>query len=116
MGDEIELSTLIKRLRHEIETAWWEGRQSTIAFEVGPVEVEVNTQLEKDAKAEFGVKFLVVNAGGGGGLSTTDTQRIKLTLIPRDRRDPTKPLRIAGKLKEGEEVPKVGGSDDESPK
>jgi Trypsin-co-occurring domain 2 len=115
MGDEIELSTLIKRLRHEIETTWWEGQTSAIVFEVGSVEVEVNTQLQKDGKAEFGVKFLVVSAGGGGGLSTTDTQRIKLTLTPRDRRDPTQPLRIAGELKKGEGVPKSGGSDGESP-
>ena len=114
MGDDLELSTVIKRLRHEIETAWREGQESAIAFEVGPVEIEVNTQLQKDGKAEFGVKFLVVSAGGGGGLSTTDTQRIKLTLTPRDRRDPTQPLRIAGTLKAGEGVPGIGVSDDES--
>ena len=115
MGDEIELSTLIKRLRHEIETAWREGQTSAVAFEVGPVEVEVNTQVQKDGKAEFGVKVLVVTVGGGAGLSTTDTQRIKLTLTPRDRRDPTQPLRISGKLKAGEEVPESEGSEQKSP-
>jgi hypothetical protein len=105
MSEGIELSTLIKRLRHEIEISWWEGQNSAVAFEVGPVEVEVNTQLQKDGKAEFGVRFYVVSAGAGGAVSSTDTQRIRLTLTPRDRRDPTRPLRIAGKVKDNEEVP-----------
>jgi hypothetical protein len=111
MSDQIELSTLIKRLRHEIETAWLEGQHSAVGFEVGPVEVEVNTQLQKDGNAEFGVRFLVVSVGGGGKLSTTDTQRIKLILTPRDRRDPTQPLRIAGTVEDDEEVPRAQGSD-----
>src|SRR5262245_12302640 len=96
MSDRLELSTLIQGLRAELARSWQEGERSAIGFEVGPVDVEVTVQAERSADVRAGIRFWVAEAGAGGSRTSTDTQRILLTLTPRDKRDPSQPLRIAG--------------------
>lgn len=96
VSDRIELAKLIQSLREELATAWHQGQQSSIGFEAGPVELEVTVQAEKTGEVKGGVRFWVVEAGASGALTDAETQRVKLTMIPRDRSDPSKALLIDG--------------------
>jgi hypothetical protein len=94
--NRLELAALIRGLRAEIAQAWQEGQSSEIGFEAGPAEIEVTVHAEKSATAKGGVKFWVVTADAGGSLARGTTQRVKLSLTPRDRGNPSRPLYIAG--------------------
>lgn len=97
MADRIELSDLLSSLRAEINRSWGQGQYDVVGFEAGPVDVEVTTEIEVvQFKGKVQAKFWVLEAGVEAGRTRTTTQRIKLSLIPRDRRDPTRPLLIAG--------------------
>jgi len=108
-GDGIDLTKVIQQLRHDIEKTWWEGQQSAVAMEVGPVELEVTVAVEKDADAKLGVKFYVLDASAGAKGAMTNTQRIKIVLTPRDRRSPTGPLLIGAVADEGDNIPTLSG-------
>jgi hypothetical protein len=103
----IDLTTVIQQLRYDIERTWWHGQNSGVAMEVGPIELEVTVQVAKDKKAKLGVKFYVVDASVGGDGSATNTQRIKLTLTPRSKLDPTVPLLIAATADATDDLPAV---------
>jgi NTP-dependent ternary system trypsin peptidase co-occuring protein len=107
--DGIDLSKVIQQLRYDIEKTWWEGQQSAVAMEVGPVELEVSVAVEQNADAKLGVKFYVINASSGIKGTATDTQRIKIVLTPRDRRSPTGPLLIGATAEEDDDIPTVSG-------
>jgi Trypsin-co-occurring domain 2 len=96
MAEGFELAEYIQRLRDELVTAWLRGRQSPVGFEVGPVELELSINAERTAEAKGGVRFWVVDAGVGGNATAGSAQRVKLSLSPRDRTDPTRPLFIRG--------------------
>jgi len=99
----------MQQLRHDTEKTWWEGQQSAVAMEVGPVELEVTVAVEKDADAKLGVKFYVLDASAGAKGAMTNTQRIKIVLTPRDRRSPTGPLLIGAVADEGDNIPTLSG-------
>ena len=42
------------------------------------------------------MRFWVFEAGASGARTHAETQRVKLTMIPRDRSDPSKALLIDG--------------------
>jgi hypothetical protein len=96
MADGIELAAYIQSLRDELVTAWLHGRQSPVGFEVGPVELELSINAERTAEVKGGVRFWVVDVGLGGNVTTQSGQRVKLSLVPRDRTDPCRPLFIRG--------------------
>ena len=79
----LELSDVITSLRIELDTARREGAGEDLRFELGPVELEVSVAVQKDAGGNAKVKFWVVELGADGKVSSTATQRIKLTLNPR---------------------------------
>jgi hypothetical protein len=106
-GTGIDLTNVIQQLRYDIETTWWKGQTSGVAMEVGPIELEVTVQVEKSKDAHLGVKFYVVDASAGGDATTTNTQKIKLTLTPRDRRSPTGPLLISATASATDALPEV---------
>jgi len=108
--DGIDLTNVIQQLRYDIEKTWWEGQQSAVAMEVGPVELEVSVAVEKSGDAKLGVKFYVINASTGAKGSVTDTQRIKIVLTPRDRRSPTGPLLIGATAEQGDDFPTLPGT------
>lgn len=75
---EIELSQMIIEFRKTLETALKEGEGKAIQFLVNETELELNVKIVHDGKV--GVKFLVFE--GGGGVSTEQSQRIKVKLLP----------------------------------
>ena len=79
----IELAEVIADLRDELDAARRRGAGEDLRFELGPVELEVSVAVQKDAGGNAKVKFWVVELGAGGKVSSTATQRIKLTLNPR---------------------------------
>lgn len=79
----IELADVIANLRGELDAARRQGGREELQFELGPVELEVSVAVQKDAGGSAKVKFWVVELGADGKVSSTATQRIKLTLNPR---------------------------------
>ena len=43
VSSKIELADLVASLRSEIDRAWTEGADSKIAFEAGPIQIELST-------------------------------------------------------------------------
>ena len=79
----IELADVIADLRDELDAARRRGAGEDLRFELGPVELEVSVAVQKGADGNAKVKFWVVELGADGKVSSTATQRIKLTLNPR---------------------------------
>ena len=79
----IELADVIADLRGELDAARLRGAGEDLRFELGAVELEVSVAVQKDAGGGAKVKFWVVELGADGKVSSTATQRIKLTLNPR---------------------------------
>jgi hypothetical protein len=78
----IELSKVIAGLRDELDTARVQGSGEYLRFELGPIELEVSVAVEQTGEANAKVNFWVVELSADGKLSSTSTQRIKLTLQP----------------------------------
>jgi hypothetical protein len=78
----IELADVISELRAELERARLAADGSALRFGLGPVELEVTVALDREGKTGGKVKFWVAEVGAEGKLSSTSTQRIKLTLQP----------------------------------
>ncbi|GAA1994188.1 trypco2 family protein [Catenulispora subtropica] len=96
----IELASVIRDLRAELEAAVVAADGSALLFEVGPVELEVSVVVERSASAGAKARFWVVDAGTEGKTSSTGTQRVKLTLTPK-LRDGGSP-RVSGRSLPGE--------------
>jgi hypothetical protein len=114
--DRIELGDLVSSLRSEINKAWQEGQYDTVGFEAGAIEVELTTVVEVvQVHGKVSAKFWVLTAEAEAGRTRTNTQRITFSLTPRDRRDPSKPLVIAGHADEGEHWPETSPDEDQPP-
>ncbi|MFD0072158.1 trypco2 family protein [Streptomyces sp. NPDC127166] len=98
----VELSELIEQLRTELATSMRAGRDSDVQFELGPVELELEVAVEKEAKPGAKVRFYVMELGGEGRLASTNTQRIKLTLEARPAGEPGRRLMVSGEEAVGE--------------
>lgn len=79
----IELASVIRDLRDELETAVAVGGGEELRFELGPIELEVTVAVERSGGAGGKVRFWVVELGGELKTDATDTQWIKLTPTPR---------------------------------
>ncbi|RKN04616.1 trypco2 family protein [Streptomyces radicis] len=79
----IELAKVIEELRNELDAAITAGAGQAVRFEVGPIELEVEVVITREAGAGSKVRFWVVDAEGQGKVSRAATQRVKLTLEPR---------------------------------
>lgn len=102
VAGRIELSDLISSLRAEIDTAWAEGAGSNVAFEAGPIGIELTTEIEVvSVQGKVAAKFWVLTAEAGADHSRTNTQKVTFSITPRDRHDPAKPLLITGVAPEG---------------
>jgi len=78
----IELADVLSELRAELDRARLAAEGSALRFGLGPVELEVTVALSREGKAGGKVKFWVAEVNAEGKLSSTSTQRIKLTLNP----------------------------------
>lgn len=79
----IELASVIRDLRAELEQAVVAADGAALKFELGPIELEVSVAVERSAAVGAKAKFWVVEASGDGKVASTGTQRIKLTLTPK---------------------------------
>ncbi|MGW7529992.1 trypco2 family protein [Streptomyces sp. NPDC054783] len=82
-GQSVELSDVIKQLRQELKEAVSAGDGQDLRFELGPVELELTVAIEKAASTGAKVRFWVVDANMDGKVAAISTQRIHLTLEPR---------------------------------
>ncbi|MGW1838598.1 trypco2 family protein [Streptomyces sp. BBFR2] len=78
----IELSSVIKDLRDELERAVTAAEGETLRFELGTIELEVSVALERTGNAGAKVKFWVVETGAEATATATSTQRLTLALRP----------------------------------
>lgn len=79
----IELASVIRDLREELEQAVEAGEGQALRFELGPIELEVQVAVEHSGQDGGRVRFWVVELGRERTREATDTQRIKLVLTPR---------------------------------
>lgn len=80
--NKMPLAEFVAALREELEEARRLGAEQGLRFEVGPIELEMETIATREATAKAGVRFWVVEAGGEGTATSGTTTRLKLTLSP----------------------------------
>ncbi|MFG2864416.1 trypco2 family protein [Streptomyces sioyaensis] len=78
----IELASVIRDLREELEQAVVAAEGETLRFELGTIELELSVALERTGHAEAKVRFWVVESGADATVHATSTQLIKLALQP----------------------------------
>jgi hypothetical protein len=98
----VELAELIKQLRAELTDAMHAGEGADLRFEAGPVELELAVAVDKEARPGAKVRFWVVELGADVKAASSATQRIRLTLKPRQPGHPNRSPLIAGEEDEGE--------------
>jgi hypothetical protein len=89
-----ELGETIGAIRAELQAALDEGRDESVRFTTGPVELEFSVEVRKDAGARAKVFVLPWTVEANGSAGVAQTHRIKLTLQPVDGHGDD--LRIAG--------------------
>lgn len=82
MSDRIGLAETVAAVRAELAEAAAAAVSEEVQFPVGQVELEFHVGVTKSAEAKAGVKFWVVELGGGGEYSTESMQTVKVTLEP----------------------------------
>jgi Trypsin-co-occurring domain 2 len=79
----IELASVIRDLREELEEAIVAGADAALRFELGPVELEVSVAVQRGGGTGAKVRFWVVELGADARIDATSVQKMKLTLTPR---------------------------------
>jgi Trypsin-co-occurring domain 2 len=95
---KIGLEETIAALRQELIASIIASQGEGLRFEVGEVIVEFHVEVERNTDAKGGIKFWVVELGGGGGQKDKSTHKVTI---------PLKPIRRDGKpvLTGSNEVP-----------
>jgi hypothetical protein len=96
---EIPLADAIRALRRELVAAVGEGADQDVRFALGPIELELQVEMSREAGGQGGIAFWVVSLGGSGKRASAVTHSVKLSLTPT----------LASDV--GEDVPLVVGSD-----
>ncbi|MFD9812189.1 trypco2 family protein [Streptomyces sp. NPDC059080] len=78
----IELSSVIRDLRDELEQAVAAAEGEALRFELGTIELEVSVALERTGQAGAKVRFWVVETDADATVAATSTQRLTLALRP----------------------------------
>jgi Trypsin-co-occurring domain 2 len=79
---EIPLAAAIRALRRELVEAVHEGEGEEVRFALGPVELDLQITLSREAGAEGKIAFWVVALGGKGMRTSTTTHTLHLKLSP----------------------------------
>lgn len=80
----VELASVIRQLRAELNNALADGEDERLRFELGPVQLSLTVTVSKEATPGAKVRFWVVEAGTNAKLSREAVQDIKLVLTPVD--------------------------------
>jgi hypothetical protein len=81
---QIPLADAIRALRSELVEAVREGADEEVRFALGPVELELQVEVSKEASGQAGIAFWLVSIGGGGKRASTTAHTVKLNLTPVD--------------------------------
>ncbi|MDI5969409.1 hypothetical protein POF50_008640 [Streptomyces sp. SL13] len=94
----VELASMIRELRRELNAAMEEAEGERLRFELGPVEIEATVTVDTEKSRQGKVRFWVVEAGGDGKSTRSDLQKITFTLRPRLVGSSGTPLISGGEL------------------
>jgi hypothetical protein len=105
----VELASVVRQLRAELNEALDEAEGERLRFELGPVELSLTVTIDREAAPGAKIRFYVVEAGADAKISREAAQDIKLVLTPRDVEalvgpdgQPASPL-ISGRQQSGED-------------
>jgi hypothetical protein len=87
----LELASVVRQLRAELNEAMGEGEGERLRFELGPVELNVTVTVGREAKPGAKIRFWVIEAGAETTISKEAVQDIKLVLTPYDMDAPPGP-------------------------
>jgi hypothetical protein len=87
----VELASVLRQLRSELNEALDDAEGERLRFELGPVEVSLTVTVGREAAPGAKVRFWVIEAGADAKLSREAIQEIKLTLTPVDTQAPAGP-------------------------
>ena len=83
MGD-LELASVVRQLRAELNEAMDKAEGERLRFELGPVELSLTVTVGREATPGAKIRFWVIEAGADAKVSREAVQGIKLVLSPRD--------------------------------
>jgi hypothetical protein len=87
----IELASVIRQLRAELNEALADAEGERLRFQLGPVEVSLTLTVGREAAPGAKVRFWVIEAGADAKVSRDAVQEIKLVLAPVDMQAPVGP-------------------------
>jgi Trypsin-co-occurring domain 2 len=79
----IGLAEAIGRVRAELEDARVRGAGQELQFRLDKVTLEFAVELEREGGAEAGIKIWVVSVGAKGGVSSTHTNTVTVSMVPQ---------------------------------
>jgi hypothetical protein len=81
----VGLSEALIALREELMDAWWEGqgKDQRLRFKIAePIELTIEAAVTNDVEGHAGVKWWLLDVGGGASRSAVSTQTLQLKLAP----------------------------------
>jgi hypothetical protein len=85
----LELASVVRQLRAELNEALDDADGERLRFELGPVELSLSVTVGREAAPGAKIRFWVIEAGADTKVSRESVQDIKFVLIPRDTSAPT---------------------------
>ena len=84
MADDarIPLARAIEDLRSELLRAVASGKGQALQFRLKPIELELKLAVTREAEANGGVKFWVLDIGAKGSIGDAETHTLRLVLEP----------------------------------
>jgi hypothetical protein len=81
----VGLSEALIALREELMTAWWEGEGPgrRLRFKIAePIDLTIQAAVTNDMEGHAGVKWWLLDVGGGASRSAVSTQTLHVKLAP----------------------------------
>jgi hypothetical protein len=79
---ELGLTEVIRALRAELDAAMTSAEDERIQFRADAVELEFQVGVTRSADGRAGIRFWVLELGGGGSHARESIQRVRLSLSP----------------------------------
>ena len=90
MGD-LELASVVRQLRAELNEAMSDANGERLRFELGPVELSLTVTVSREVSPEAKIRFWVIESGAEAKVAREAVQAIKLVLTPWDTQAPPTP-------------------------
>jgi hypothetical protein len=87
----LELASVLRQLRAELNEAMDDAQGERLRFELGPVELTLTVTVGREATPGAKIRFWVIEAGSAAKISREAVQAIKLVLNPLDVTAPVGP-------------------------